>query len=158
MRAIISANLKGVAEMIIDGLLLMLLGVLAVPGLIIAKRPDAKQLIDKIAPYQGWIGAILALWGVFRLITWFQSFRFLGLGVRGIIMFAIYTAFVWTMIALGFMLGVGVLKTFIKDANAQAKMDQVMAKLVPKQGQLGLLALVLGGVMFVLGLFPSLLW
>jgi hypothetical protein len=143
--------------MIIDGLLLMLLGVLAVPGLIIAKRPDAKKVIDKIAPYQGWIGAILALWGLFRLIQWFQSFRLLGLGLRGILFFLIYTAFVWTMITLGFMLGVGVVKTFVKDANAQAKMDSLLAKLAPRQGQLGLLALAVGAVVLVLGIAPGLL-
>src|SRR5215212_2771646 len=101
--------------MIFDGLILMLLGVLAVPGLIIAKRPDAKQIIDKIAPYQGWIGAVLALWGVFRLISWFGMFRYLGFGVRGLIFFVIYTVFVFVSIALGFMLGVGVIKTFVKD-------------------------------------------
>jgi hypothetical protein len=143
---------------VVDGLLLMLLGVLAVPNLIIAKRPDAKRVIDKIAPYQGWIGAVLALWGVFRLISWFRSFAWLGHGIRGIIAFGLYSAFVWTMITLGFMLGVGVIKTFVKDPNAQAKMDQVLAKLAPKQGQLGLLALAVGAVLVVIALVPSILW
>jgi hypothetical protein len=143
---------------VVDGLLLMLLGVLAVPNLIIAKRPDAKRVLDKIAPYQGWIGAVLALWGLFRLISWFRSFAWLGYGVRGIIAFALYSAFVWTMITLGFMLGVGVIKTFVKDANAQAKMDLVLAKLAPKQGQLGLLALAVGAVLVVVAIVPSILW
>jgi hypothetical protein len=143
--------------MIIDGLLLMILGVLAVPGLLIAKRPDAKQLIDKIAPYQGWIGAILAIWGLFRLISWFGMFGLLGLGIGGIIRWAIYTSFVSLQISLGFMLGIGVLKSFIKDANAQAKMDQVLAKLAPKQGVLGLAAIIVGGLVLLLGIFPSLI-
>jgi hypothetical protein len=138
--------------MIIDGLLLMFLGVLAVPGLIIAKRPDAKRIIDKIAPYQGWIGAILALWGVFRLIQWFGMFGLLGGGVRGIMVWIFYTTFVFTMISLGFMLGIGVIKSFVKDANAQARMDEVLAKLAPKQGVLGLAAIITGGIIIVVGL------
>ena len=46
--------------------------------------------------------------------------------------------------SLGLLLGVGVLKTFIKDPTAQAKMDQTIAKLAPKQGMLGLIAIGLG--------------
>jgi hypothetical protein len=144
--------------MIFDGLILMLLGVLAVPGLIIAKRPDAKRIIDKIAPYQGWIGAVIALWGLFRLIQWFQSFSLLSLGVKGIIFFVIYTVFVFVSIALGFMLGIGVIKTFVKNPQAQAKMDETLAKLAPKQGILGLLALADGVLLFVIGLVPSILF
>jgi hypothetical protein len=55
------------------------------------------------------------------------------------------------------MLGVGVVKTFVKDANAQAKMDSLLAKLAPRQGQLGLLALAVGAVVLVLGIAPGLL-
>jgi hypothetical protein len=47
----------------------MLLGVLAIPSLIIAKKPNAKELIDKIAPYQGWIGAVSCFWGVWGIIS-----------------------------------------------------------------------------------------
>jgi hypothetical protein len=46
--------------------------------------------------------------------------------------------------ALGLLLGVGVLKTFIKDPTANAKMDQTIAKLAPKQGVLGLVGIGIG--------------
>jgi hypothetical protein len=135
---------------IVDGLMLMLLGVLAVPGLIIAKRPDAKRIIDKIAPYQGWIGAILMLYGVYGLIRWFGFFGWLGAG--HIFGWLVYTTFVFLMLSLGFMLGIGVIKTFIKDANAQAKMDQLLTRLAPKQGMFGLAALAVGAVVVVLSI------
>jgi len=45
---------------------------------------------------------------------------------------------------LGFLLGLGVLKTFVKDAKAHAKADELMAKLAPYQGTLGLVAIGLG--------------
>jgi hypothetical protein len=45
---------------------------------------------------------------------------------------------------LGLLLGVGVLKTFIKDPTANQKMDETIAKLSPFQGTLGLAAIGLG--------------
>lgn len=141
--------------MLIDALALMLLGVLAVPGLIIAKRPDAKKIIDKIAPYQGWIGAIIAVWGVVRLFSWLSMFGLLSLGVGGILRWVFYTAYVFLSIALGFMLGIGVIKSFVKNPQAQAKMDEMLARLAPKQGILGLLAIGVGFVVLLMsfGLF-----
>ena len=47
---------------------MMLLGVLGAANLIIAKKPDAKEIIGKISPYQGWIGAISAVWGAVIII------------------------------------------------------------------------------------------
>jgi hypothetical protein len=53
------------------------------------------------------------------------------------------------------LLGVGVLKTFIKQPEAQAKMDQMIAKLAPKQGVLGLVAIGVGAWMIVAGFLFS---
>ena len=57
--------------------------------------------------------------------------------------------------ALGMLLGVGVLKTFIKQPEAQAKMDQLVARLAPKQGVLGLIAIGVGVWMIVAGFLFS---
>jgi hypothetical protein len=126
---------------LVSGLWLAVLGILAVPSLIIAKKPNAKELIDKLAPYQGWIGAVSALWGVWGIIS-----AVLNLGMLGTwpILWATLLAVAVVQAALGLLLGVGVLKTFIKDPTAQAKMDQTIAKLAPKQGMLGLVAIGLG--------------
>jgi hypothetical protein len=51
--------------------------------------------------------------------------------------------------ALGLLLGVGTLKTFIKNPTAQANMDKTIAKLAPYQGTLGLIGIGLGGWMCV---------
>ncbi len=51
--------------------------------------------------------------------------------------------------SLGLLLGVGVLKTFIKNPQAQAKMDQTIAKLAPYQGTLGLVGIGLGVWMII---------
>lgn len=125
----------------IYGIWLAVLGVLGASNLIIAKRPDAADAIAKLAPYQGWIGAVSALWGVWGLISAI-------LNIGWMTAFPIYW-FSWVatsaiQAALGLLLGVGVIKTFIKDPTAQAKMDQTIEKLAPKQGLLGLVAIGLG--------------
>jgi hypothetical protein len=57
-------------------------------------------------------------------------------------------------VALGLLLGVGVLKTFIKDPTAGAKMDETIAKLAPKQGMMGFVAIGVGVWMIL----ASLMW
>src|SRR5260221_7312293 len=47
-----------------SGLLTIAGGLLAASALIIARKPNAKDLIDKLTPYQGWIGLVLFCWGV----------------------------------------------------------------------------------------------
>jgi hypothetical protein len=137
---------------LLDALALIVLGVLAAPGLIISRRPDAKRIIDKIAPYQGWIGAIICVWGIIRLFFWLGLFGWLGHGIGGILRWAFYTLYILLSIALGFMLGIGVIKSFVKDANARAKMDDVLARLAPKQGLLGLIAIIDGFVLLLMWL------
>lgn len=125
----------------IYGIWLAVLGVLGASNLIIAKRPDAAEAIAKLAPYQGWIGAISALWGVWGIISCVLNLGFLTT-------FPIYwISWLATSVvqaALGLLLGVGVLKTFITAPEAVAKMDETIAKLAPKQGLLGLVAIGLG--------------
>jgi hypothetical protein len=120
------------------GIWLVILGVLGAANLIIARKPDAKEVIAKLAPYQGWIGAISVFGGIWMI--------FGGLGALGAkaIWGITYLAEGGVQIALGLLLGVGILKTFVKNAEAGAKMDQMIAKLSPYQGTLGLVAIGLG--------------
>lgn len=126
---------------LIGGIWLALLGVLAAPNLVLSKRPDAKQWLDKIAPYQGWIGAISALWGALIIVSAVLHLNWLA---RWPIYWATYAADGVLQLCLGLLLGVGVLKQFIKSPQAVEKMDQTIAKLAPKQGLLGVIAIGLG--------------
>jgi hypothetical protein len=120
------------------GVWLFVLGVLGASNLIIARKPDAKELIAKLAPYQGWIGAISALWGVWGLISAVLS---IGLLSSAPIWWATWVATDVILVALGLLLGIGTLKTFIKQPQAVAKMDMLVTRLAPKQGVLGLIAI-----------------
>jgi hypothetical protein len=131
---------------LINGIWLMVLGVLGASSLIIARKPDAQQLIGKLAPYQGWIGAVSAVWGVWGVVSSFLSLTWLA---HWPVYWASFLADALLLLALGLLLGVGVLKTFIRNAAAQARMDQTITRLAPYQGKLGTVAIVLGTWMVV---------
>lgn len=133
---------------LIGGIWLVILGILGASNLIIARKPDAKELIGKMAPYQGWIGAVSALWGAWGIVS---SILSLGMLSRAPIYWVTFLAVGAVQLVLGFLLGIGVLKTFIKTPTANAKMDQTMAKLSPYQGTLGLIGIGLGGWLIVAG-------
>lgn len=136
----------------VHGIWLALLGVLAVPNLVLSKRPDAKDLLAKITPYQGWIGFASAFWGLWLLLT---IVLHLGAYMHVPVAMLILVADGALQASLGFILGVGVMKTFIKDPTAQAKMDETLARLAPHQGRLGLAAVILGAVVLVLSIFGA---
>jgi hypothetical protein len=133
---------------LISGIWLAVLGILGASGLIIARKPDAKEMIAKLAPYQGWIGAVSALWGAWGIISAILSLGWLAIAP---IYWITFLADAVIQLALGLLLGVGVLKTFIKNQQAQDKMDQTITKLAPYQGTLGLIAIGLGVWMVVAG-------
>jgi hypothetical protein len=54
---------------ILNALLLVVGGILAVSGLIVAKQPNAKELIDKLVPYQAIIGVAMLAFGVVNLLA-----------------------------------------------------------------------------------------
>jgi hypothetical protein len=127
------------------GAWLIVLGILGASNMIIAKKPDAKELIGKIAPYQGWMGAASVFYGVWELISCVTAMGLMAVHPPiGLIFWLLYLANALLQIALGIILGVGVLKTFTKSAEAHQKMDQTLAKLSPFSGVLGLAAIGVG--------------
>ena len=133
---------------LVNGIWLAVLGVLGASSIIIAKKPDAKELIAKLAPYQGWIGAVSCLWGVWGIISAILN---LGWASHYLIYWITFTVDAVLSAALGLILGIGVLKTFIKNPQANEKMDQTLHKLLPYQGNMGLLAIGIGVWMVISG-------
>lgn len=132
----------------IYGISLILLSIIAVPSLILAKKPNAKELLEKIEPYQGWIGLIFCIWGIWGIISALLNMGWLT------------SAPIWwsTLLAgsvveagLGFMLGFGMINKLIlsKNEEAKEKAELLREKIAPKQGKLGILGLVVGAWMIV---------
>lgn len=119
---------------------LLVLGAVSASSLIISRKPSAKEVLAKVAPYQGWIGALSALWGAWWLINWILSV--------GVMMHVPILGITWLsdsllLLALGLLCGVGVLKTFIKAPTAVEKLDQTVIRLAPFQGIVGLAGITL---------------
>ncbi|KPM31566.1 Hypothetical protein I595_2059 [Croceitalea dokdonensis DOKDO 023] len=127
----------------IYGITLVLLSILAVPSLLLSKKPNAKELLEKIEPYQGWIGLIFCIWGVWGIIS---SILNLGWLTSAPIWWATLLAGSIVQAGLGFMLGFGTINKLVIGSNVQAqeKAAELREKIAPKQGKLGLFGLFLG--------------
>lgn len=130
------------------GITLILLSIIAVPSLLLSKKPNAKELLEKIEPYQGWIGFAFFFWGVWGIISTL-------LNIGGLTLYPIWwiTLLLGNIIeaVLGFMLGFGLINKFIlsKSEAGVEKGNRLRAKLAPKQGQLGILGLAVGAWMII---------
>ncbi|KXX69094.1 hypothetical protein [Flammeovirga sp. SJP92] len=125
------------------GISLALLGVLAAPSLLLSKKPNAKELLDKITPFQGWIGLAFCFWGVWGII---QSVLNIGMMTSHLVWWLSWIGGSVLEASLGFLLGYGMINKLLlsKTEEAREKGAQLLAKLSPLQGRLGLLAIIFG--------------
>ena len=133
----------------IPGLIIFLAGVLAASGLILSKRPDAKDMINKIVPYQGIIGIALLGYGVYFWVTWHVMLSG-ALHFKPLLISLAYLAFFFDSLLLGLILGAPLLGKWAGGGNAE-KVANMQAKLVPYQTILGVIGLVDGLMMILVG-------
>lgn len=125
------------------GLVTIAGGMLAASSLIIKRLPNAQSVIDKIAPYQGWIGVVMFIWGVLDTVRAVTGISLLG-----------EAPIIWTLwllsgladLLVGFLLGFGLITHYALSKNEQAlaKGQAIRGKLATIQGPLGLFAIVMG--------------
>jgi hypothetical protein len=115
-------------------------GVLGAAGAIVAKKPNAKELIDKLTPYQGWIGISMFLWGIWDTIS---CLRLLGLIAHAPLMWTVFLVSSLTELFLGFLLGYGLIVKYglSKNPTAAAKGEEMQKKLIKFQVPLGFMAI-----------------
>jgi hypothetical protein len=128
---------------------LILVGVLASSSIIVARKPNAKELIDKLVPYQGWIGVINFFWG-----AWFTIWLVMNMSlfVQHVpVRFAVWGANAVAMLLLGFLMGFGLISKYALSKNeaAMQKGQAIRAKLAKLQGPLGLFGIAAGIAGFV---------
>lgn len=125
-------------------ILLIVAGVLAAASLIIKNQPNAGDLIAKLVPFQGIIGIILLIWSLIELIRVLPnlSLLFQFVPIRALLL--IVTLLV--SIALGFLLGYGLIAQYAlsKNAGAASGGEAARMKLAPIQGPLGIVGIILG--------------
>jgi hypothetical protein len=128
---------------LITGIVLIALGLLAASSSIVARRPDAQSYIDALVPYQGWLGFITCIWGIWIVFNAVLHLDWLGYLPVWWATFALSGALEF---ALGLLLGYALLTKYLLSRNAEAmkRGEQVRLSLVPYQTTLGYLAIGLG--------------
>lgn len=125
------------------GLLTIIGGIIAASALIIARKPNAKELIDKLTPYQGWFGVGMFFWGIWNVIL-----SVLNLGLLGShpLIWIVCTTVSAANLAVGFLLGFGLITKYTLGASpvAQVRGQQIRARLAAFQGPIGLIAIASG--------------
>lgn len=121
-------------------LVLVLGGILAASALIVAQKPNAKQIIDKLAPFQTMIGLGLIALGIVngvRLIpTITDIFRV------NLLLAAVQLTICGASILLGILFGIGpILNFFAGNAAAERKAQEFVANVAPYQVLIGLASL-----------------
>lgn len=115
-------------------------GILAASGLILAKKPNAAELIGKIQPYQATIGIALLGWGIYNLFIYIgismmmaliKIAPLLGISVLGMLV---------TSILLGILFGMPMLAKL--SAGGAAKGEELGKKLAGVQVLIGVIAIV----------------
>ena len=125
-------------------------GVLSAANIIVGKKPNAKELIDKLVPYQGWIGAVMFFWGIWGLINILGHLGYIGMyfsSLGGIIMIIA----ILTELVLGFLLGFGLITKYAlsKSEAAMEKGQAIRAKLSKFQAPLGIVAIVVAAYILI---------
>ena len=84
--------------LVVFGIAAFVAGALAAANFVIERMPNAKDLLDKIVPYQAFIGLGVAVFGIFKLFD-ITRMRESGSTV------AIFVGCVIASIVVGFLLG-----------------------------------------------------
>ncbi|MEW5852144.1 MAG: hypothetical protein AB2A00_25370 [Myxococcota bacterium] len=122
--------------------LLIVCGLLGASGFIVSKKPDAKQLLEKLVPYQGGAGIAGIVVGLLGLVNMLMNLgALLKHSVGGLVIGLVGSA---SLIGTGFLLGFALIQGFNKDPNARAKAEELRTKLVTYQVPMGMVCIVLG--------------
>lgn len=132
----------------LGGLITIAGGILAASGFIIKRMPNAQSLIDKIAPYQGWIGTLMFFWGVWETL---HSLMNLSLLKTHALTWVFWALSGFADLAVGFLLGFGLITHYAlsKNAAAMAKGQRIRATLMGVQAPLGVVAVAMGALYIV---------
>lgn len=135
----------------LGGLITIVGGIIAASGFIISRKPNAKELIDKVVPYTGWIGMVMFGWGVWET---FGVIRGIGLLSEMPLRWIFWLCVGLADLGVGFLLGFSLISQYAlsKNAAALAKGEQLRGKLMKIQAPLGLFAIVMG-VLYLVWLF-----
>lgn len=127
-------------------LLAIITGLLAASSIVIKRLPDASKFIEKIRPYEAFIGAaalLMSVFSVFKINLYFKIGFLLGV---------VSTACIVSCIVMGFLLGFPMIQEMILDEmseDARKKGEEVYNKLTPYKILSGLVGIGTGIYLFL---------
>ena len=126
---------------LVGGVWLSVLGFLGAAEAFGQKDRLASESNESMMKYQGWFGAISAIWGAWMVISAILNIALLSIAPFWWICFLVSGI---CCLALGLMFGVNVLKTFSKNKQAHEKLDATIEKLTPFRSKLGIASVIVG--------------
>ncbi len=134
--------------MLVAGLITIVGGLLAASGFILKRLPNASVVIEKVAPYQGWIGAVMFCWGVKETISTVLNIGMIGSQPVSFLFLAFNAA---VDLIVGGLLGFNIINHYVlsRNASAQAKGAILRDKAITYQVPAGISALVLGALLLI---------
>jgi hypothetical protein len=116
-------------------------GILAMSSMLVARKPNAAQLIDKLVPYQGYVGTTMFFWGVWELIDCVRSLGMLG---SHPLVWGFWLVMAIADFSVGMILGFGLISTYAFRGNPTAirKGQALRQTLVKFQVPLGFVAIL----------------
>lgn len=127
----------------ITSIALIVCGILAASSLIIKNKPEAKDLIAKLVPFQGWIGIVVGLWGIWTIIG---SVMNIGWLTHWPIWWITNLATGVLELALGIILGYGLFSQLAlkNKPELKEKGEEILKKLTAVQIPIGVIGIILG--------------
>lgn len=126
------------------GFALIILSIIAIPSLLLSKRPNAKELLEQIEPYQAWIGVLFCFWTV-----WGITFSLVNIELLTTFPLWWITLLAGNVIGavLGFLLAFGLISDFFSSNLETENRAHLREKIAPILGKTGLLGLFMGAWM-----------
>jgi hypothetical protein len=131
----------------LNALLLILGSILAMSAIIVARRPDAKAMIDKLVPFQALIGVGMIVLGVIHFIRVIPTLT--DIFKVNLLQAAVVLAVIGVSILLGVLFGAPQIAKLMPDLKAEQKAMELAHKVGPYQVLLGLVG-VLAALLYFL--------
>ncbi len=127
----------------IHGVFLIILGILAAPSLLLSRKPEAKEFLNKITPYQEWIGLVFCIWGIWGVISILLNLKTLSI-LPNIWVLSLAVRVVAAV--LGFLLSYTLMNNVLlsKNEDVKEKAAALRVQLMPLQGKFGMAAIFIG--------------
>lgn len=128
----------------VQGIALMILGIIAASSLLLPKKSYEKELSDLIVPFQGFVGFVFCLWALYSIISYCLS-GFADFHINRIYGITILVVNV-TQLFIGYLLGYNMISKFIfeKDKETQNKLNHFLSLKAPLNEMVGIAGIIVG--------------